>query len=205
MWRSAAAALAVVLSGCSTFEFFEDSAETGQTVEAVASRSVISAGTSAAVPQGNTHEPRRDCYTVKLFDPYRLAKPQEGTPVEFSRYVGVYKYAAWNGFWCHDLYVIDVGPDGTARILDAYGPNANQGREATIFQRTGRVQDGELRFVSLGGAKVKYRLSSDNKRLFAERNEGFRNYKATAERVDGLKGLPKGMLVSPTPPRRKKR
>ena len=94
------------------------------------------------------------CYTVDLFDPYRIEYPTAGVPAEHVKFLGVWKDGAWNGTWCHDLYITEVRADGTVTLLDAYGPNLNRGWEAQVYKRTGLITDGVLRFDGVLGAKL---------------------------------------------------
>ena len=135
------------------------------------------------------------CYTVDLFDPYRLKYPKAGVPREHSRFIGAWKDAAWNGEWCHDLYITDVRADGTVTLLDAHGPNRKQGREATVFKRTAKISNGVLTFQSVGGATVTYRLSEDGSFLLGKRSDISGKYDITMARRDGVP-------VPPIPPRK---
>jgi hypothetical protein len=135
------------------------------------------------------------CYTVDLFDPYRLEFPSEGVSREHIKFIGVWKDAAWNGEWCHDLYITDVQPDGTVTLLDAYGPYKKQNVEATVFKRTARLADGTLTFLSLGGASVSYKLSDDGEYLLGKRIDALGRYEITMLRHDHL-------AIPPIPRRR---
>ena len=138
------------------------------------------------------------CYTVDLFDPYRLQFPTKGVPRENSRFIGAWKDAAWNGEWCHDLYITEVRPDGTVTLLDAYGPSTKQNREATVFKRQAVIKDGELVFTSIGGASVTYRLSKNGEYLIGRRVDALGKYNITMARRDGV-------AVPPIPPKKPKR
>lgn len=138
------------------------------------------------------------CYTVDLFDPYRLQFPDNGVPRENSKFIGAWKDAAWNGEWCHDLYVTEVRADGTAVLLDAYGPSTKQNVEATVFKRTARIADGVLTFTSLGGATVAYRLSKNGDFLLGRRVDALGASEITMARRDGV-------AVPPIPPKKPRR
>lgn len=135
------------------------------------------------------------CYTVDLFDPYRLEFPSQGVTPANSKFLGVWKDAAWNGEWCHDLYITDVRPDGTVTLLDAYGPYKKQNLEATVFKRTAKLKDGTLSFISLGGASVSYKMSDDGEFLIGKRIDALGRYEITMLRHDGV-------AIPPIPPRR---
>lgn len=126
------------------------------------------------------------CYTVDLFDPYKLKSPAAGVPIGNSRFIGVWKDAAWNGEWCHDLYITEVRPDGGVTLLDAYGPYKRQGREATVFKRQAKISNGVLSFTSIGEAKVSYRLSADGRYLLGKRTDIGGDYDITMLRHDGI-------------------
>ena len=138
------------------------------------------------------------CYTVDLFDPYRLEFPNAGVDPTHSKFIGVWKDAAWNGEWCHDLYITEVLPDGTVTLLDAYGPYLKQKREATVFKRRASLKDGVLSFTSIGGAAVSYKLSDDGAYLIGRRVDVLGEYAITMARRDGI-------AVPPIPLRRPSR
>lgn len=96
------------------------------------------------------------CYTVDLFDPYTIENPPPEVAQEAHQFLGVWKDGAWNGTWCHDLYITQVAADGSVTVLDAYGPLRPAGLEATVFRRVGKLKDGVLTFHSRGGT-VEYR------------------------------------------------
>ena len=100
------------------------------------------------------------CYTVDLFDPYTIENPAPEIAQEAHKFLGVWKDGAWNGTWCHDLYVMQVATDGSVTVLDAYGPYHNAGMEATAFRRIGTLKDGVLSFHSRGG-RVEYRRDGE--------------------------------------------
>jgi hypothetical protein len=123
------------------------------------------------------------CYTVDLFDPYTIEQPPEGAPDSAASFLGVWKNGAWNGQWCHDLYVTKVAADGTVEVLDAYGPMRSAGIEATVFRRKGHLQDGVLTFHSQGG-KVEYRRDGDY--LVGKRRGTLGSMEITMSRQDGV-------------------
>jgi len=130
------------------------------------------------------------CYTVDLFDPYRIEYPAANVPREMSNFLGVWKNAGWNGNWCHDLYITEVRADGTVTLLDAYGPNKGQGLEATVFKRTARIENGVLKFKSIGYAPVSYELAEGGHYLLGNRTDAAGRYKITMNRVDGIAVVP---------------
>lgn len=137
------------------------------------------------------------CYTVDLFDPYRINYPQAGVNPEHAKFLGVWKDGAWDGKWCHDLYVIDVRADGTVTVLDAYGPNTARKWEAQVYKRTGRIEDGVLKFNGVLGAQLEYRLVG-NRFLVGERKDFVAKEKITLARSEGLALVP----IPPRNPRR---
>ena len=130
------------------------------------------------------------CYTVDLFDPYHLKEPAPETPPELAGFVGVWKDAAWNGVWCHDLYITEVRPDGTVVLLDAYGPYKPGKLEATVFKRNATIKDGVLRFTAIGGAVVSYELAGNGKYLVGKRLDALGRYEITMQKVDGFAMVP---------------
>ena len=120
------------------------------------------------------------CYTVDLFDPYRLEYPEAGVPAEASKFLGVWKNGAWGGHWCHDLYITKAYPDGTVDLLDAYGPNRKSGDEAVVFKRKGKVENGVLTFFSRRQAPVSYRIVDGY--LLGERIDAFGKHEITMSR-----------------------
>lgn len=133
------------------------------------------------------------CYTVDLFDPYKIEYPAADVPVEMRKFLGVWKNGAWGDNWCHDLYITSIKADGTAEVLDAYGPNSNRGYEATVFKRRGRIENGVLTFQSRGRSEVHYSLVGDY--LVGKRRDKFGTIEITMSRDVGL-------ALVPIPPRK---
>lgn len=137
------------------------------------------------------------CYTVDLFDPYKINYPRGGVPVEYVKFLGAWKDGAWDGKWCHDLYITDVTADGSVTLLSAYGPNLARKWEAQIYKRTGQITDGVLYVDGVLGAKKSYRLVG-NRFLVGERNDFVAKETITLARRDGLAFVP----IPPRNPRR---
>jgi len=137
------------------------------------------------------------CYTVDLFDPYRIKYPQAGVSQENAKFLGVWKDGAWDGKWCHDLYITDVRPDGTVTLLDAYGPNKARKWEAQVYKRTGRITDGVLTFKGVLGAQLEYRLVG-NRFLVGKRTDFVAKETITLAKSEGVALVP----VPPRNPRR---
>lgn len=112
-------------------------------------------------PERHAKNLRPGCYTVDLFDPYKIEYPAATVPGDARQFLGVWRQGGWAGEWCHDLYVTAVYPDGTADVLDLHGPFRKHGIEATVFKRKARIRDGVLTFNSVGYAKVSYRREGD--------------------------------------------
>ena len=127
-----------------------------------------------------------DCYTVDLFDPYNIEYPEAGVPKESSAFLGVWKQGAWNGSWCHDLYVTKVYADGRVDVIDAYAPGGNN--DATVFKRTGRIENGVLKFKSIGSAEVSYTVNGNF--LIGKRLDKFGRSEITLNRDIGLALVP---------------
>jgi hypothetical protein len=86
------------------------------------------------------------CYTVDLFTKPNFVTPSKDVPARWRDFAGVWGGGAWNGRWCHDLYVLEVQPDGLVRLIETHAPYEPWGKRATAFQRTGRIgPDGRLR------------------------------------------------------------
>ena len=128
------------------------------------------------------------CYTVDLFDPYRIEYPSADVPTDVRKFLGVWKNGAWGGRTCHDLYITRAYADGRVDVIDAYGPNTSAGREATVFKRTGVVKDGVLTFFSRGQAEVQYRVQGDY--LLGQRVEKLGKFEITMSREVGIAEVP---------------
>lgn len=88
-----------------------------------------------------------ECYTVFPFGDTEIRTPTADVPSDWKNFTGVWGGAAWEGEWCHDLHVLEVRPDGTARVISAHAPYDKWNREATIFRRTAKIgPDNRLRF-----------------------------------------------------------
>jgi len=127
------------------------------------------------------------CYTVDLFDPYQIEYPATEVSAENRKFLGVWKNGAWNGNWCHDLYVTKVYADGRVDLIDTHGPNPHSGIDATAFKRSGRIQDGIL-FVQSNGVTTRYRIVQDF--LVGERTDIYGDFEITLSREDGLAQVP---------------
>lgn len=111
-----------------------------------------------------------DCYTVDPYHPIPISEPGSEVPDRMSAFLGAWGGGAWEGAVCHDLWVMEVEPDGSALMFDAHGPGFHP--DATAFTRKGRVtEDGRLR-VRKGRAVVEYWI--DGGRLHGERRIGQR-------------------------------
>lgn len=97
------------------------------------------------------------CYTVDLFDPFTIKAPPPEIAEEADDFLGVWMNGAWDGKWCHDLYVTSVNADGSVEVLDAYGPYVPAGVEATVFRREGHLKDGVLTLHSQGATVTYHR------------------------------------------------
>ncbi|MEM1300499.1 MAG: hypothetical protein AAGH68_14595 [Pseudomonadota bacterium] len=128
------------------------------------------------------------CYTVDLFDPYRLEYPEAGVSAENRKFLGVWKNGAWGGNWCHDLYITNVFADGSVELLDAYGPSAKHGHEATVYKRKGKIENGVLTFLSHKQTPVSYRLAGEY--LVGTRKDLFGTIEITMSRTDRLAEVP---------------
>lgn len=135
----------------------------------------------AAADAGDKLKP--ECYTVDLFDPFTVESPPAEVADEADGFLGVWKNGAWNGKWCHDLYVTKVTADGQVEVLDAYGPLHSSGIEATVFRRKGTLKDGVLSFRSQGG-QVEYRRNGEY--LVGERKGVLGDFEIIMAREEGV-------------------
>ena len=128
------------------------------------------------------------CYTVDLFDPYRLEYPSADVPAGYREFLGVWQNGAWGGQWCHDLYITKVHADGRVELLDVYGPSPKHGHEASVFKRTGQIEGGVLTFLSHRRAPVSYRIVGDF--LVGNRSDHVGKSEITMSRTDRVAQVP---------------
>lgn len=111
-----------------------------------------------------------DCYTVDLFSPAKIEKPGKDVPAEWRKFSGKWGSAAWDGKWCHDLYVMKINPDGSVNVMDLHAPYEPWGKPATAFRRKAWFsKDGRLH-VAHGSVKAEYWIKDG--RLYGLRKEG---------------------------------
>ncbi len=137
------------------------------------------------------------CYTVDLFTPYRIEYPGADVPADARQFLGVWKNGAWNGDWCHDLYVTKVHADGRVEALDAHGPSPYTGVDATAFKRTGSIKNGVMTF-RVDGFPVRYRIVDGF--LIGNRKVINGTLDITMSREDGIAQVP----IPPVNPRRQR-
>jgi hypothetical protein len=136
---------------------------------AVAACSSRTETTANVDPYGSTRNDR--CYTVDLFSKAVVVPPSRDVPSEWRGFSGRWGGGAWAGEWCHDLYVLEIRPDGTATVVDTHAPLPEWGKAATAFRRTARIYpDGRLR-MQYGNTRVEYWLEADGV-LHGQRDEG---------------------------------
>jgi hypothetical protein len=88
---------------------------------------------------------------VQLADPNGVAEP-------YRPFIGIWSDASWTPLLCAALIVENVAPDGTARILYAFGPmGANPRATSGVLHGTGIIRDGELRFQNSDGSQFAFR------------------------------------------------
>jgi hypothetical protein len=110
------------------------------------------------------------CYTVDLFTKVAIRAPSDKVPSDWRGYSGRWGGGKWAGVWCHDLYVVDIAPDGKVTVIETHAPLEAWGKPATAFRRTARIgQDGRLR-LAYGDVAVEYWL--ENGLLKGLRDEG---------------------------------
>ena len=111
-----------------------------------------------------------ECYTVDLFTPSNVTQPAADVPSEWHGYLGKWGGGAWEGKWCHDLYVLSISADGKVDIISAHAPFPEWGREATAFRRQGLISKNGRLTVRFKDVVVEYRL--ENGRLLGDRRQG---------------------------------
>lgn len=128
--------------------------------------------TERAAPADPYRSTRNDsCYTVDLFSAAVVVPPAREVPTEWRGFSGRWGGGAWAGEWCHDLYVLEIRPDGTAIVVDTHAPLPAWGKAATAFRRTARIDpDGRLR-MQYGNTRVEYWLDESGY-LHGHRDEG---------------------------------
>lgn len=123
---------------------------------------------------------RDDCYTVVMFSDATIEKPGADVPEAWKEYLGVWVKGAWDGKWCHDLYVTKIEPSGDVEVIEAHGPYDPWAKPATAFRRTGHIdEDGKLH-LSYGPIRVVYELQDGV--LSASRREGTSRLEAKLSR-----------------------
>jgi hypothetical protein len=130
------------------------------------------AGCASRPPASDQFAQTRDstCYTVDIFDKIIVKTPEAGVPKEWRGFAGRWGGGAWNGAWCHDLYVLDIASSGAATVIETHAPMPAWGKPASAFRRTAHIdKDGRLR-MNFGRVKVEYWLDGDT--LYGKRDEG---------------------------------
>ena len=110
------------------------------------------------------------CYTVDLFTPSNVTTPADDVPAEWRGYLGKWGGGAWEGKWCHDLYVLGISPDGQVDVISAHAPFPEWGLEATAFRRQGRIDKEGMLTLRYKDVVVEYRLQ--NGQLLGDRKQG---------------------------------
>ncbi len=122
------------------------------------------------------------CYTVDLFTPPNFVEPNGEVPDGWRGFTGRWGGGAWAGEWCHDLYVLEVQPDGLVRLIETHAPYEAWGKPATAFRRTARIgDDGRLR-LAYGRVQIEYWI--EDGRLLGLREEDGRRQRIMMTRRD---------------------
>lgn len=112
------------------------------------------------------------CYTVDLFSAAVVVPPSRDVPESWRGFSGRWGGGAWAGEWCHDLYVLEIRPDGTVIVVDTHAPLPSWGKAATAFRRTAQIDpDGRLR-MQYGNTRVEYWIDPASGYLKGHRDEG---------------------------------
>ncbi|MGB0854328.1 MAG: hypothetical protein ACPGSI_13625 [Pikeienuella sp.] len=153
----------------------------------VASCAALAIGVSACAPK----QPKRDvtafdrtiqedCYTVDLFTPAVIETPKSNVPQPWQQFAGHWGGGAWDGEWCHDLYILSVGAGGEVDLIEAHAPHAGWGKVATAFRRKATLTaDSRLRLF-YKGVRVEYWV--ENGRLYGARFEAGTERRVTLSR-----------------------
>lgn len=102
------------------------------------------------------------CYTVDLFTPSAVTTPTSDVPTEWHGYLGKWGGGAWEGKWCHDLYVLSISAEGQVDVISAHAPFPEWGLEATAFRRQGFIDEDGRMTVRYKDIVVEYRLEKGN-------------------------------------------
>ncbi len=132
----------------------------------------LCAGCASAPKPPDPFATTRDgsCYTVDIFDEIAVRTPGPDVPEAWRGFSGRWGGGAWNGRWCHDLYILDIASSGAATVIETHAPLPEWGKPASAFRRTARIDsDGRLR-MRFGRVKVEYWLEGDT--LYGRRDEG---------------------------------
>lgn len=110
------------------------------------------------------------CYTVDLFTAVNFVPPGNEVPSEWRGFAGRWGGGAWAGAWCHDLYVLEIMPDGLVKVVDTHAPLPEWGKPATAFRRTARIDSDNRLRMRYGNTVVEYWL--EDGKLLGHRDEG---------------------------------
>lgn len=119
-------------------------------------------------PYANTRDD--SCYTVDLFTKVEIRQPTGDVPAKWRAFSGRWGGGKWAGEWCHDLYVLDIAPDGRVNVVETYAPYEPWGKRATAFRRVAQLgEDGRLR-LNYGRVKLVYWVEDGV--MYGARDEG---------------------------------
>lgn len=142
----------------------------------IASCAALAIGVAACAPKPKVTRTafdktvKEDCYTVDLFTPAVIEAPQTNVPQPWQDFSGHWGGGAWEGVWCHDLYVLSISPGGEVDLIEAHAPYEPWGKVATAFRRKATLTaDSRLRLF-YRGVRVEYWV--ENGRLYGAQFEG---------------------------------
>ena len=125
---------------------------------------------------------KEDCYTVDLFTPAVITAPKADVPKSWRDFAGHWGGGAWDGEWCHDLYILSVGAGGEVDLIEAHAPHEAWGKVASAFRRRATLTaDSRLRLF-YKGVRVEYWI--ENGRLYGARFEAGTERRVTLSRRD---------------------
>lgn len=108
-----------------------------------------------------------ECPTLWVFSDTTVKIPGEDVPEDWRAFSGVWGKAGWDGYWCHDLYVLEIDTEGVVSLMDVHGPGGKH--DGTVFPRVGQINEkGRLTFVA-DGEKREYWV--ENGRLHGRRTK----------------------------------
>jgi hypothetical protein len=132
--------------------------------QAVAPSDSGAPGTPAPATQGTPVTAAGSVDRVFCEQPVSLhVADRDSVPERFRDFIGMFSDAAWSSDLCAALVVENVGTDGTATIVYAFGPmGSNAGSVGGVLRGAGIIRNGELRFQNSDGSQFAFRPLYDD-------------------------------------------